>query len=361
MSFQSHRVILVHDTLTKELTLCTRCRSRRGNFLTSNKIVRTESAETLALLVKQNPTWESLYRPDPPFEFATEEPIQILPDAKVPALSGLISRGDQHTNHHFSLDIESALMKASRSSGLIGASSWGLDVGSDDPIRPRTGKLHLGGYDKERFLGQTYNFPINRSHPYVQGRRCPLQLTVESLSMRITFPDGKFEEDTNIISPDAAVLSCLEPYDDLFRLSNSSLTRVVKWITETTGWKQEKNAKHEYGGLLNLEPGLIYSFPPNQTLPTLSMELSIKDGPKVVFDSDTIFRRMKGLDIEGVPQYSTRFREVQFYHESGVEKAPVLGRVFLSMVRFIDFLGFRIKQSANQLPRGFIVLHRCRS
>lgn len=64
----------------------------------------------------------------------------------------------------------------------------------------------------------------------------------------------------------------------------------------------------------------------------MSMEITLANGLKVVIPSEELLQPLRGLNTQGSPVANTSFVAVQIYRERNLEKAPVLGRVFLSQV-----------------------------
>ncbi len=82
--------------------------------------------------------------------------------------------------------------------------------------------------------------------------------------------------------------------------------------------------------LNNLEPGLVYasgSF--NGT-----MTVILEDGMKVEIPNYELWRPLRGLDSDGNIILHSHYNELQVYGNPSLLDAPVLGKAFLSQVRF---------------------------
>jgi hypothetical protein len=314
------------------------CRSRRGNFLVSSDFLSTTSQDELSALFSDNPNWRRFMNPLPAFQKGTRDSIQLTPSINTSALHGIISQGVSHQNSHFSSDRNSYVLRDLRDSGKISAMSFGLDVGSDSSSSPRPGRLILGGYEPSKVMGTFFPFKMDSHQPKVNDRSCPMQVTVTGIKMRYTPTTAAGQvrrnetQELKIIGRDAGVTTCVEPYDRLFRFSETSLENLVKWFKQDLGLTyQAPDDNGRIGNLLSIEPGLI--FPITDGLPRLTMEVSLAGGLTVEIPSDHLIRNLRGLDANGAPTSNDSFAEVQIYHEAGAQLAPVVGRAFLSQVR----------------------------
>jgi hypothetical protein len=103
------------------------------------------------------------------------------------------------------------------------------------------------------------------------------------------------------------------------------------FVTKTTGWTEEqKNDDGRYGGLLDLEPGLIYPVAPNGSSIQMTMDITLNGGHKFTIPTEELLAPLRGLNTNGVPVINNSFSEIAVYWESGIGLAPVLGRAFLS-------------------------------
>jgi hypothetical protein len=184
------------------------CRSRRGGLSSTSQLpqVKTDG------LPEANPGWMEL--PDNAIESAADATLQLF-DQTVTMIVGLITQGQQSTASHLGLASASVLLQNLKNKGLIGARSFGLDVGSQSISFPRFGSLVLGGYDKTGFAASTFaEYDISTAP--LRNRHCPLQVKVTGLTLRSqvlnrTAGDKPKVQDTVIIENAGPVDFCIEP------------------------------------------------------------------------------------------------------------------------------------------------------
>lgn len=102
-------------------------------------------------------------------------------------------------------------------------------------------------------------------------------------------------------------------------------------VTNTTGWTEEqKNNDGRYGGLLDLEPGLIYPVTLNGSSLQMTMDITLNGGHRFTIPTEELLAPLRGLNTKGAPVINNNFSEIAVYWEPGIGLAPVLGRAFLS-------------------------------
>lgn len=308
------------------------CRSRRGGFVMRNNLPEA-STDGLAEL---NPGWTTFMAVDDitPFQFAAKPALQLR-DESVTMLTGLITQGQQHTTSHIGLAEESTLLRSLKDSGLIAATSWGLNAGSQSYLFPRDGSLVLGGFDESSVDGPFFTYNITKPN-MLNNRPCPFQIEVTGMTLEVSSGDGSDPVSRSFYSKANSLRVCIEPYDNLFRLPSPDLQDVLAMFsqvgTNDTGTVQPS----QYADLYNLEPGLVY--PRSAGNFSVSMEITINDGQTVTIPSYELVRPLRGLDADGRQIVDTRFNEVQIYSQPAPEDGPVFGKAFLSQLYlFVDF------------------------
>lgn len=106
-------------------------------------------------------------------------------------------------------------------------------------------------------------------------------------------------------------------------------------MTQWTDAPKDENGK--YGGLLDLEPGLIYSIL-NSDVKSLPVTLDITlagSNHKYTVPAEEMIAPLRGLDDSGAPAVNHQFREIAVYRDPAVERAAVLGRAFLSQASIL--------------------------
>jgi len=302
------------------------CRSRRGGFVTA-KDLPPASADGLDAL---NPGWVSLMDDDSltTFQYATQATLQIR-DESITMIEGLISEGQQHTTSHIGLGDKSVLLQSLKDAELIGAQSWGLNAGSQSYLLPRDGSLVLGGYDESSLGGPFFNYSI--SNPItLNNRYCPLQVSITGMTLKISNGNGSAPQSKVVYSVANKLPTCIEPYDNLFRLPSPFLNDIKGMLAQVSVNNSAPVGSSQYKSLFNLEPGLVY--PSSAGTFSVSMEITINEGLTVTIPSHELVRPLRGLDENGMQAIDTRFNEVQVYGEPAPEEAPVLGKAFLSQV-----------------------------
>ncbi|KAM7201156.1 hypothetical protein V8F33_003568 [Rhypophila sp. PSN 637] len=277
------------------------CRSRRGNFLEDGGFELTASGDVLGTLNNQNPNW---IHNTGDFELATTSPIEILPELLLPVTSGLITKGDQHTQSHLPLNEKSTIIEALHAAGYITERSFSIDVGSKDFHSPRNGLLTFGGYNPSRVLGDFPKFDINMDALQLEDteRYCPLQAKIDTLTVEIG------GEPVELITGDNNSPACIEMYDRLLRLPEISLQRLkervddlqdVELLPPASKQKDSRYPNGDDGEILDPEPGLIFLSNTKTRGVLTSMTIKIKDGPTVTLNEKDLVQPLVGLSSEG--------------------------------------------------------------
>ncbi|KAK3380908.1 hypothetical protein B0H63DRAFT_560722 [Podospora didyma] len=320
------------------------CRSRRGNYVTSQDINSTASPPDLLAL---NPNLKFL-RPDR----VTNDPIQFQIGTSVSTLSGLITSGDQHTNSHLPLNNASTVLENLKSKGQIGARSFALDVGSQQYLSPRKGRLTLGSYQPAMVKGSFWEYKIDNNRSALNDRLCPFQVQIQEISLRI----ANLATPVVLVSTDSNSWACIEPYDRQFRLPSTGLTLLKNNLT-ASGFSEAAEESGtpvgRFGELLDIEPGLVFrkaSYKPNSPLLAdliSSMQIILRGGTvrgldtplTVELPGNELVQPLRGLNKQGAPVWNTSYEELLVYrNSSSLGSAPVLGRAFLEkLYMFVDY------------------------
>ncbi|KAK4209021.1 hypothetical protein QBC37DRAFT_324644 [Rhypophila decipiens] len=337
------------------------CRSRRGNFLEDGGFELAASGDVLGTLNNQNPNW---VHNTGNFELATTSPIEILPELVLPVTSGLITKGDQHTQSHLPLNEKSTIIEALHTAGYITERSFSIDVGSEDFHSPRNGLLTFGGYNPSRVLGDFPKFDIDMDALKLEDteRYCPLQVNIDTVTVYI---NGK---PFDLIFRDNKSPACIEMYDRLLRLPEISLKILrdaldglqdVELIPPAGEHKDSRYENGDDGEILDPEPGLIFRSN-NETSGVLtSMTIKIKDGPTVTLNERDLVQPLVGLSSDGTRVSNDSYSKIMVYQTAGQGLAPILGRAFLSkLLMYVNYddrqfqLGLLDEESVSQGTTG---------
>jgi hypothetical protein len=138
------------------------------------------------------------------WQYAVQAAVHLR-DQAVTMIEGLITQGQESTTSHLGLAESSPLLQSLKDAGLIGARSWGLNAGSQSFSAPRVGSLVLGGYDEESIQGDFYSFDIPVPNPPLNGRPCPLKVTITNLTLTVR------NVSTGIVGLANKLMACIEP------------------------------------------------------------------------------------------------------------------------------------------------------
>ncbi|KAH8901635.1 hypothetical protein GQ53DRAFT_851595 [Thozetella sp. PMI_491] len=306
--------------MTKE-----QCRSRRGGYVMRDTL---SSASTDGLDVL-NPGWASIMQTDQasPFPYATNAELQLRGESAT-FTEALITQGQQHTTSHLGLAEESSLLQAFKDGGLIGAKAWGLNSGSRSYLYPRAGSLVLGGYDESSLDGPFYNYSV-ASPDKLKDRRCPLQVTITNIQLHVWNETGGLSNNKSFFTVADGPPTCIEPYDNLFRLPQDTLNDITVMLSESTNHTHPVSPS-QYKNLYNLEPGMV--FPASAGNITMALDITLDNDFRITIPSHELVRPLRGLDESGVPIVDSNFNEVQIFAQAAPVNAPVLGKAFLSQV-----------------------------
>ncbi|GAB1314687.1 hypothetical protein MFIFM68171_04897 [Madurella fahalii] len=308
------------------------CRSRRGGYISQPlSIVSTDG------LGGANPGWGSLGNS---IDSAAEATLHLLNQA-VTMTVGLITSGQQSTASHLGLASGSVLLETLKNMGLIGARSFGLNVGSQSVLFPKRGSLVLGGYDQVSPAGSFAQFAISNPDQ-IHERHCPLQVSVTGMTLSMERTNNTAGNSTSlqsvpIIQRADPMRFCIEPYDNLFRMPGLTVDKVENYFREVTGYNGETVDPVVYRDrLLNLEPGL--AFPASAGSFNGTLRLTIEDKLTVDIPLYELQRPLRGLDSNGRVVLEPEYNELQIYRQEAPNDAPVLGKAFLSQVYlFVDY------------------------
>jgi hypothetical protein len=263
-----------------------------------------------------------------PFATTVNATLQFQGNESVTMVEVVETASNNHTATHLGLAERSVFIDALYSAGMITSHSWGLNAGSQSLLYPRSGSLVLGGYDQAAILGAFTTYDIYDAS--LGQRYCPLQIQIQTMSLRFSDTDSK-----TIVSTDYPLPACIEPYDNLFRLP-SNLIEIVEGIYgSATGYGGATTPIPDPAdpSILDLEPGLIYPYLSNSTAkfaPTMSITLNNNFSVEIPWYE--LVQPLHGLAPNGSRVTNTNFTEVQIYQTADPEEAAVLGKIFLSAV-----------------------------
>lgn len=305
------------------LTLA-QCASRRGGLVAPSEL---KGAQTSSLVF--NPAWTSLRNP---IDGAAEITMRLFRQT-LTMTSGLILSGQNSSASHLGLATNSTFLRVLKENGLIASLSWGLNVGSQSVQRPRGGSLVLGGWDQASMASSSfYEFDI--ANTKIQNRECPLQVKITGLTMSVKTGNGTNTK--NIFSEATGINACIEPYDNLFRLPDETLSTLRDYVNQIAGSRVKFLGPGEYSKrLVNLEPGLV--FPAGVDF-NATLRFVINDNMTIDVPHYEFQRPLRGLDENGTIVLDPSFHELQIYGDPAPLNAPVLGKAFLSQVYlFVDY------------------------
>jgi len=323
------------------------CKSRRGNLLPAS--IATESTDSLKGLNVNLETFKI------PIDKAAKPTIELQPGRSVQVSSVLITRWENHTNSHFPLNDQSTILSQGKDSGVIGARSFAIDVGSQMSLSGRRGRLTLGGWHPEMVKGPFIEYDMKNYTQFRNDRLCPLQVGIETLEITVG------DEVVKVISRDMGAVACIEPYDRHFRLIEAQLANLKGVISRKHKLDEASDAPGipygRYDQLLDLEPGLVYRNNISSNNIISRMQITLKKGLQVTLNSEDIVQSLRGLDQDGVPTVNQSMTEVGIYREPGLGDASILGRAFLAKVyMFVDYeksvfrLGLLDEEALLQAP-----------
>ncbi|KAK4182894.1 hypothetical protein QBC35DRAFT_139597 [Podospora australis] len=301
------------------------CSSRRGGLVSPSKL-REVPISTLG----SNTGWDSLKNS---IDGAADVTLKLFRQS-FSMTAGLIEHGQNSSASHLGLATNSTFLRTLKEKGLIGAMSFGLNVGSQSVQRPRGGSLVLGGWDQASMSSSSfYEFDIAKTK--LQNRECPLQVRITALSMNVK--TGSNSTNTkSIFSGATGIDVCIEPYDNLFRLPDETLSTLRDYIHLIAGSQVKFVGPSEYSNeLANLEPGLVY---PASVDFNATLRFTINDNMTIDVPHYEFQRPLRGLDQNGTMVLDPKFHELQIYGDPAPLNAPVLGKAFLSQVYlFVDY------------------------
>jgi hypothetical protein len=123
---------------------------------------------------------------------------------------GIVNQGQDHNAAHLGLGPNSAFLKALGASGMNPALGFGLNAGSQSVAAPRPGNLVVDGYDATSIRGVWHNYSINHNTPDPGSRICPLQVTVQEMTVK--FANGTQSGSLLGTAPSRSTpAACIEP------------------------------------------------------------------------------------------------------------------------------------------------------
>ncbi|KAJ9644545.1 hypothetical protein H2201_000319 [Coniosporium apollinis] len=292
------------------------CASRRGGLIDTS----SEDSSFIGLPIdKANLTsdrvWARIMKPLQPYKVAGTVDLDLKHNLRLQNLTvAVITEGQNHNAGHLGLGPNSTVLAGLISQGAIHDKGFGLNAGSQSYDKPRPGSLVLGGYDKANVIGAFREYPMNRSS---DDRNCPLQLNVVRLVLR-----RPGQDDVDLSPKGVIVPSCIEPYDNLFRM----LPYVLDDFRQNTDWSNDTVVPND---LYVVEPGLLY---PSNVGFDGSLVFSLEDGWDVEVPNEELQHPLRGLDADGQMQLRNNTTEVNIFAEPALLDKAVLGKAFLSQV-----------------------------
>jgi hypothetical protein len=309
------------------------CLSRCGGLVDPSGL--PPSSDTVSTLTSLNPGWSGfLPGSSNPFGTAVNATILLQGTDSVTMSEIVETAGNNHTATHLGLAENSTLLEALYQAEAITSRSWGLNAGSQSQFHPRPGNLVLGGFDKASILGAFTEYKIEDA--ILGNRTCPLQVLIRSMSLQ--FGDGNT---SSLVTTDQPLPACIEPYDNLFRLSGNVISNFYDFFEDVTGYSDARNPIPDPAdrGILNLEPGLVYPYLSNSTAKfTPSMVITLENNFTVEIPAYELVRPLHGIALNGSRVSNPNFTEVQIYQLADPEEAAVLGKIFLSAAYlYVDY------------------------
>ena len=111
--------------------------------------------------------------------------------------------------------------------------------------------------------------------------------------------------------------------DNLFRLPED----VLRSFQQTTGWVNDSSLLSNQ--LYVVEPGLYYNSSFNG-----SLIFKLRDGPTVQIPNEELTWPVRGIDPSGKRILQNNATVVNIFNQEAPEGTAVLGKVFLSQVRY---------------------------
>ncbi|CAO2657867.1 Nn.00g071270.m01.CDS01 [Neocucurbitaria sp. VM-36] len=289
------------------------CRSYRGG--TFDLTTAGASYHNLSTIgdLQADPGWIIF---NTPYTMAGETDLGLVSNVAIPNMTVVvITEGANFSDGHLGLGKHSALLKQLKDSGIIPSLGFGLNAGSQSIEAPREGSLVLGGYDGSSVRGTFTNYPMD--YPDTLARRyCPLQVQIQGLQLLL---DGR--EPIQLIGEGDEHAACIEPYDNLFRLSESGLALFKQF----TDW--DAKTAYDSKDFYVPEPGLLY---PSATGFNGSLRYSLSNGLTVDIPNSELQHPLRGLDQNGDFALQPNVTQLNVYGEA--LGAWVLGKVFLSQI-----------------------------
>ncbi len=238
---------------------------------------------------------------------------------------GLNDVGNRSNLAMLGLGINSTFLQTAQNQKKAPSTLWSLDAGSQSLARPRNGEAVVGGYNKKRVAGDFTWSPITMAG----DRPCPLRTTIKEL--QIIFPNGTA---LNLMTTAEKVQACIEPYDNLFRLTPSMLRH---WKS-VTGFRQEYMDQQIEANRHNLsftEVGLLYE--QHQAIDwTLKVTLEAEEGKEyaAILPQYELLQPLRGWNRAGQRETVPGVVNMAVFNEptGGEGEIPTLGKAFLSVV-----------------------------
>ncbi|KAF1851418.1 uncharacterized protein K460DRAFT_329459 [Cucurbitaria berberidis CBS 394.84] len=253
---------------------------------------------------------------NPSYSVAGETDLGLVSNVAIPNMTVVvITAGLNFTAGHLGLGTHSVLLNHLKESSVIPSLGFGLNAGSQSTNNPRDGSLVLGGYDAASVTSPFSTYPMDYPDT-LAGRYCPLQVHIQGLQLLL-----KGLDPIQLIGEGDGHAACIEPYDNLFRLSETGLAR----FKQVTGW--DPKTAYDPNNLFVPEPGLIF---PSTTGFNGSLKYFLNNGLTVEIPNSELQHPLRGLDRTGDHVLQPNVTEVNIYKEP--LGAWVLGKVFLSRV-----------------------------
>ncbi|KAF2742343.1 hypothetical protein M011DRAFT_481739 [Sporormia fimetaria CBS 119925] len=363
--------MFVDNTLLMDASLCQEgrrgpgenteaiCQSRRGGTIDVGELADRFTKGSLAD-IELDENWVNFIKKD----MSTEQAYGTIGKVDLELPNGItlaqfplavVNQGQDHNMAHLGLGPNSVFLKALAEDANMGpALGFGLDVGSQFVSAPRPGNLVVQGYDANSIGGRWYNHTINHRAPDPGERVCPLQVTVEE--MTILFTNGSMSP--NMLgegSERSTPAACIEPYDNYPRFPARAYDRFIEY----TGWGECCRDVKPDKDLYVVEPGFLF---PNNLAFNGSLVIRLAGGMVVEIPPEEMSRPLRGINPSGKRVLQENITEVAVFSED--TDAPLnkmaLGRSFLSQVYLlVDYKAdqFRLaainKGSTSAEPTSF--------
>jgi hypothetical protein len=235
----------------------------------------------------------------------------------------LNEKGNQSNAGMIGFGKESVFLDAVTKNNPGISKSWAIDAGSQSINASREGEVVIGGYNRARTDGSFAWTNISDMHG---PRPCPLRTKITA--MKLTFQDGSSQL---LMSNGETTEACVEPYDNLFRMTQNMLLRFKSVTNFDQGVADVATTTGNTQTLSFTETGLLYAADKvQQWILTITLENGFTNTiPKDEFQTpfrgwNTLGERVEVPGIVNVAIFSQA--------TDPQKEIPTLGKIFLSQV-----------------------------